>query len=140
MFTSGKTCTTCGRPKPEHRFYSKIDSSCKVCRKLIKTGIILSKRTTISQASLFKGINPYRCVTCGNFHPWENFLPNSYECLDCTALRHKIEYYQCVRKKLKIVCLVCEKPKDVQHFPNGDMICKTCIYKTNKYKGGMRYE
>jgi len=134
MFTSGKTCITCLNPKPQNRFYSISDSSCKICRTLIKKGIILSKRTTVSRETLYNNTNPYRCVTCGKYYPWDSFPINSFECIHCNEMRHEIEYAQYKGFNMKIVCLVCEKEKDVQLFPNGGFICKTCIYKTNRYK------
>ena len=131
---SPRKCGICGRLKPANRFNSPADSTCKICRKLMKRKIIVNSRVSISKHVFFGGVEPVSCVTCGANYAWDEYNDNSFECMYCNNIRHTLETYRLENTRYDVVCTVCGETKDVSAFPYGSFICKTCIAKTNRYK------
>jgi 2-hydroxy-3-keto-5-methylthiopentenyl-1-phosphate phosphatase len=135
-----KICIICKREKHHSRFGFREDNTCFICRKLLKAKIIVSTRADISQDTFFRGRKIIKCITCAQDRKISEYPNNSYECIYCTNARHDIEAAKLVGLPLDVLCSVCDKIKDVEFFPYGEFICKSCINKTNRYKGGRRYD
>ena len=136
---TNKTCIICHHIKPISRFGFLGDNTCLICRKLLKEKIIVSPRADITKATFFRGVTPVTCVTCNKTYNWDMFPNNSYECRNCTEARHNMEKARLNGIDYQVLCTVCDTIKPVTAFPYGEFICKSCINKTNRYKGGKRY-
>jgi len=134
-----KMCKVCNREKPYKRFGFAADTTCFLCRKLIEAKIILSSRVKVSLLTLHKGNESPECITCGIAKSLDEYPNNSYECLACNDKRHYIESHQLNNLVCIIECPVCREAKDCQHFPLGELICRSCINKTNRLKSAKRY-
>jgi hypothetical protein len=131
LYSEGRRCKNCGELKPHDLFLGPKDNTCKLCRKLITKKLRIYHNIKLCKEIL---ISDLQCPTCKHTRLLDEFPENARECIYCWTSRNYIEYYQHEHIEAKVICLVCDKERDVSEFPSGELICKTCIYTANSYR------